>query len=579
MDEGINIIDTIESVALQSKPRDRDLDYGVVVVINNRPDASQGVLESNMKTYTLLQGIRHGCKLSVRGNPKIAEKVRRIQESGMRIEIVDAFSEGHAHTESNVGRARKVGTEHALDIIKEDRSAIVSTDADTVLGPHALRTLYDVFEKEDVDATPLELGRKIDDLDSQSKKAYQRYALSWHIQHTVQVVPKKTAALQSDGLPYALRDLSKTGDSAVWLSGGGTAFAADAYRRSTGYRTIGREEDTLLAADLSKSGGRIKDMTMQYPLLVAYTRPRISLRTERGFGHTISDWDKPGTPFGSMPIEHPQTLIRVADFYKKIDPLLEHKTSEMSPTQNTEFLELCSSSGIQEHNALSLLQIFEKWDGAPSREEHFRFMGEVRNIFAKDSPGFTMVEMVELAEKENAAYSKAAHEVQWGGFNIGPRHEEIWGWEQYRENARGLLAEVGIVPHEPDMEIAMCSIVASEYVSHFEPYVQFWISTCANVMQQTVRSRGPMTDQEKEFVEIGKALSLDRFTPEESYRVMLLQECAVKMQILERALSAVDDSITTESRKRIDRKIEGLRSAYDDIANAIITAPSKPEKT
>src|SRR3989344_6308767 len=95
MDEGTNIIDTIESVAVQRELKGRGLVRGVVVVINNRPDASNEVIASNMRTYTLLQGIRHGCKMSVRGSPALTEKIQKIQESGLKIEVVDAFSEGH----------------------------------------------------------------------------------------------------------------------------------------------------------------------------------------------------------------------------------------------------------------------------------------------------------------------------------------------------------------------------------------------------------------------------------------------------------------------------------------------------
>src|SRR3989344_4265930 len=134
LDEGLNIIDTIESVAEQRSARKSEITRGVVVVINNRSGASAETIASNMRTYTLLQGIRHGCKLSVRGNPELTEKIRKIQESGLQIEVLDAFSEEHAHPGSNVGRARKMGTDHALGLVKNERSTIVSTDADTILG-------------------------------------------------------------------------------------------------------------------------------------------------------------------------------------------------------------------------------------------------------------------------------------------------------------------------------------------------------------------------------------------------------------------------------------------------------------
>ena len=372
-------------------------------------------------------------------------------------------------------------------------------------------------------------------------------------------------------MPFSLKNDSKVGASAVWLSGGGTAFTPEAYVKSGGYRPIGREEDTLLASDMVKGGARVKDVTKKYPQLITYTRPRISLRTERGFGHTIAEWDKPDTPFASLPVENPESMRGNLGFYKQVDELLGK-----AGTKGTEqtFRKLCASYAMPDEKIGPLWDIFSRWDGRSSREEHFRFLEAARQFFKTTTEKIPMSTLLEMAEHESTEYSKAVQEATWSGQTMSPPGEE-WVWSVYSKTMTELLAETGLDMNNADTRTKVWAIIVSEYVPHYEPVVRNGMFVVVNELRKNMKSRtNPTPDEQR----LAKARGLSKFTLKEYHRFNLCQMEAAKISVFQETQRTLKDELSPQVKKNIDTMLTQFRSDYDDFVNAIINDPRDKAK-
>ncbi len=578
MNEGVNIVDTIASIADCQTDKNKKIDIGTVVVINNRPDSDPEVLKSNMLTYTLLQGIRHGVKVTIRGRPDLTEKIKLIGEKGMRIEIIDAFSPEHAHPQSNVGRARKIGTELAVTLAKGPRSAVISTDADTIMGSHTIYDVNEVFAKEAVDAMPLIVGRHTEDLDERSREAFNLYRLYWDVSRAAEKAPEKIEALSRKGTPFVLEQISKATESAVWLSGGGTAFTAESYAKSAGYKEVGTAEDTLLAPTLAQAGARIKDLTDKYPDLIVYTRPRISMRTERGFGHTVAGWDVTDSSFGEKKVPHPEVSGRSEDFLISAEKIFE--SLQDTGTQTEEFRALCVRSGIPTEDMGALRESFATWGGIANEQSHFDLLQKVEKIFDKIMPLLSMKELIEYLELKNSEYSNGIREIVLAGEKIGEHLDERagWRWEEFKKDMQNTIAELGIeMTDQTEVDLKLRSLIAAEYIPTYETVARYFVLFFMSTLREAA-NEGKLDDDPYTKELLLKFDLLDNFTHTEFFKVDLLQRLAAKINIVDGYASVLRKQLPDDTQKKLRAHAEALRTKYNELFNAKIERIEAPEQ-
>ncbi len=286
-----DVINMLQSISSQRKQKGEAFVHGAVLVVNSRPDAEREDTRRNMQVYALVQGIRYGCQLKIDGRTDLTQKIREIQDSKLRIELIDAFSDQHSHEKTNVGMARRFGTEMAVQHAASDKTPILSTDADTLVGNETLATLRQIFETEEVDIMPLHSDQTLQGMDEASLRAARLHNLYWRVKNIIGVLPAKIKAMEKASYFPENEPTSQIRDSAIWLGGASTAFTVGAYKRSPGYRDIGRAEDGFLASDIVRTGGHLRDLRAKYPAIKVFTQPRISTRTELGWGHTIAAFE------------------------------------------------------------------------------------------------------------------------------------------------------------------------------------------------------------------------------------------------------------------------------------------------
>ena len=300
-DEGLNVLDTIHTAVMQEKKKDDPLSYGITVVINAKPDAEQRVKESNFNTYLLLQALEHRFPASLRGKSEFNKKIKEIAASGVPIHVVDTFSSGYASEQNNVGRARKLGTEYALPRLR-DTGFIVSTDADTKLGPLLMESTKLFFEMSDYSAVELQMSRDTSETTDEEKHANAANSLYWDLR-----------GLSSHASNFE--------DSLIWMSGGGSAFQKSAYEKIGGYREIAGEEDTFLGIDMSDQG--LKVTGVDNPNLSVITRGRFSERASTGLGRSILKWSRSAGPFHEIKVPSFESVANMTELFKFIGTVFE----------------------------------------------------------------------------------------------------------------------------------------------------------------------------------------------------------------------------------------------------------------
>lgn len=303
MNEGEKIIDTIYAAVHQESFKDQEHRHGIVVVINNRPTSDHSVKLGNFRTYLLLQALEHKFPISLRGNKAFNEKVKAIQEQNIPIHVVDSFSDEYASPDSNVGRARRIGTEYALPKVKRE-GFIVSTDADTVLNKHLIGAAKRMFElNEDVVGTRINMHRNLNDTNPEEKRASIADDLCWGLAQCIDTTP------------------SYIEDEFVWMAGAGSAFRADNYKqlvdKGKGYSDIPGHEDTLLGTNFADENWVIRDMSNEYRSLRASTRQRFSDRASTGYGRHMLNFDQSKTAFKDILVESPAYKIHKNNFLLK----------------------------------------------------------------------------------------------------------------------------------------------------------------------------------------------------------------------------------------------------------------------
>lgn len=109
----------------------------ILTVVNNSVSAEDPIKENNLK---LLNYIKNDLK-----------------NSGLNFSCIDAFSDGKAlpEKEAGVGLARKIGMDTSLrlfDYDKPGKNIILCLDADCIVAPDYLSTVFTEFNKQDISA-------------------------------------------------------------------------------------------------------------------------------------------------------------------------------------------------------------------------------------------------------------------------------------------------------------------------------------------------------------------------------------------------------------------------------------------
>ncbi len=294
--EGYAVVDMLYSIATQ-KDLPKEFKYAVFVVINNNPDESEEVYQSNMRTYTLLQALRSEKKISVDVNSdfdndnhfkEVNHKIQEIQKSKLEINIIDIFSEGHTSINSNVGLARQAVAETAIGYLKhEDKALYVTTDADTMLDPNFLSGAHQCFvDFPELDALGGNIIVNTNIVTEEARQAYEdnilHQQLSFYIHEFVMVQDGKTKGDDQHHLKK---------DRASYLCGSATIVTRRAMDSIDGYQSIASAEDMQLGIDIREKGYAVAD-ARRAPDVRVYTSARASDRTDRGFGRSVESWIK-----------------------------------------------------------------------------------------------------------------------------------------------------------------------------------------------------------------------------------------------------------------------------------------------
>lgn len=389
-EEGLNILPTLAHLATQEYD-DRTHTTGVVLVINNRPDASPETKQSNFETYTLLQALRHKTGIVLESRPDLQDHIDVIKNSDLRIEVIDSFSDGHAEENSNVGTAREIGTQYALGLTRSDDSAILSKDGDTIYGPRVLMEVRQVFEETDLDAFPLNLKADPEMLeDHESRQALNRFRLHQDINFVVRY-------LHEQGVDFIREDDEATqpylDHNFTVIGGAYGAFRAGALRKTDGYDRTGTAEDITMAGKITDQGGLVGEPPERFEGLTAFTRPRVSERTTLGYGHGFAKWNKEGQDLGDVEVLVPETLERNSALFSVLE------TMHSEPLDKVVMALVLSDhyEGSDFEPYIKMAKLKHAHDGVKNSSSHIDYVTGVNEILKDTAETMTFSELLDEA--------------------------------------------------------------------------------------------------------------------------------------------------------------------------------------
>lgn len=130
----------------------------LIFVVNNSVTADDEIRRDNQSTIEFLRQIIHS-----KSKDQLSKEVL---ESGLRIGLIDASSEGKEFSEklSGVGTARKVGMDLSLtcfDYSTQNKKTIISLDADCIVDKNYLREIISSFEIKNISAANVEFEHNL----------------------------------------------------------------------------------------------------------------------------------------------------------------------------------------------------------------------------------------------------------------------------------------------------------------------------------------------------------------------------------------------------------------------------------
>jgi hypothetical protein len=230
----------------------------VICVVNNRaePDATRAEIESNQRTLQLLELMVRGAEVA--GEPAI-------EIGSLRLAYVDAASPGNQlDAKQGVGVARKIGLDHALAVLVENRAEsglLLCLDADTRVGSSYLESVRRHFQDASAWAGTVDYEHPIP---HQTVLAEAIVAYEIFLRYNL-------IGLRHAESPYAYPAIGSL-----------TVCTANAYAASGGMNRRQAGEDFYFLQGLAKTGAVDPIQTT-----TAYPSPRISQRVPFGTGASI----------------------------------------------------------------------------------------------------------------------------------------------------------------------------------------------------------------------------------------------------------------------------------------------------
>lgn len=472
-EEGFGVIKTIKSVVEQRDANDNVL-RGIVVVINNPPSTETSVYWSNMKTYALLQGLRSGKKITIDGDSEMSAAIKLIQDSNITIEVIDAFSDGFAMEQGNVGKARRIGTAHALGLLSSDSSLILSTDADSWYGDSTLGTVSQIFNAhEEVNAMPLQITSSLSGLEGEAREAALMHFATERITyayHHVDGAIRKVVATGHALLPDYNPKKERFDQRMITMGGGYSAFRLKAYKAAGGYKDIPGGEDVLLGFDISRSVGGVAQVKEGHQLKV-YTQARVSDRTKGGYGSTIGEWQG-NTDYAHAAMAHPEWIGAAERFFIEFENVFKLKTLYRSLSLPIQILFL--RHGFDRSQSVALMKLYAKLDGFNNTLEQFEFVKQAREFLKANACQSTVGEVLNDLQEKNKEYSAYAFSLLWGKnvpdvFNDILTLPEIvdWRYENISSAMDQILEMIEVEPTENELVLLQASS-SSVYIHHAE---------------------------------------------------------------------------------------------------------------
>lgn len=402
--EGLGVLDTILSVATQSKDKWKFV-HGLVLVLNKRTDSgakNEEDKKSNLETLKLLYYIRYGISLFKGGEltKEMKHKVMKIRESGLPVFLIDASTDGYNTQKMTVGLARRLGTEFAFDMLKDDGEEsdkevfVVGTDADTQLSPLALSKIKVLFGLRGLDAGALGWEVSDEGLSDLEKNAHMNMDLVYGLQEMFFQTVRFGNLYEADrkGMIKAVRTIK--GKPALFedildMPGAGSTYNRKGYRDSEGHKVDqGFHEDTDLIFKMLEKGNVVKDLSTYAPEAYFVTKTRTSDRPEDGFGNQISKFAKEGENFADLEVLGYRGLTfieKVAQFVSGKMYLERGDGAELYGDKFRIFL-YSNFPEIGKDNIRILGDLYVMMDGKANNFGHHRLVKEIKQIAEKIYP-------------------------------------------------------------------------------------------------------------------------------------------------------------------------------------------------
>jgi hypothetical protein len=272
--EDTEIIHALESIADQTI-NTRNNKISVFVVLNQSPDASDKVDQSNKRTAQLLNDIWRG-ELTQEYSKREERKIRKIFASWLHISIIDLYSEWQSHTENNVGFARDVGGWTATEYLHDPSGYMVQIDADTLLDP----TYLDCINWDN----PGQSGNVVFRKDKTTETANELDAYLWDYNRILRNLHTSTFSRPTWYMEeYGFMDGYKS-----LFSGCNIVVNKQVFRDVGGFDHISGAEDVLFGMKVNAHVDSVEwyRSSISYNEdLTVYPKYRPSDRTQKGHGH------------------------------------------------------------------------------------------------------------------------------------------------------------------------------------------------------------------------------------------------------------------------------------------------------
>ena len=294
-----NLFFTLESLA--GNPKNELSSTLVLCVINNKKEGmdSSAIIKNNEETHNILTQLENSNPLDSMANVQLIN----IKNSGLQIAHIDASSPDlELPPKSGVGLARKIGLDHALNIVSQNGKGdriLVCLDADSLVEENYLSIIRAAFKKNKAAGGAISFSHRLPE-----NQVQQRAIINYEIFLHYYVLALKYAKS-----PYAYHTVGST-----------MCCTADAYAAVNGMVRREAGEDYYFLQKLAKYGDIIEiDGTTVSP------SSRSSWRVPFGTGKKMSELLKSDDL--EIPLYNPKIFILLKKFLIILKEAIEARSS------------------------------------------------------------------------------------------------------------------------------------------------------------------------------------------------------------------------------------------------------------